>query len=230
MTISIIIPVYNEEKSISNLLDCLLQIKNPEFTQEIIVVDGGSQDKTLEILKSYPEIKILESEKSRAKQMNFGAKNAISNVLYFLHCDTFPPINFDSEIVNQVKKANISGCFRMKFDSNHIVLRISQWFTQFNHKSCRGGDQSLFVEKKLFHELGGFNENLIIYEDNDFIHRLYKNSKFIVIPKTVTTSARKYIKNGVWTLQFHFLIIHLKFWLGSSQGKLIEYYQKNITS
>jgi rSAM/selenodomain-associated transferase 2 len=228
MKLSIIIPVLNEETAISELLNHLNNIKNPEFTSEIIVIDGGSIDKTQEILKSYPEIKVLFSEKGRAKQMNFGAKNAHSEILYFLHCDTFPPLNFDSEIVNQVQNSKLSGCFKMKFDNNHIVLKVSQWFTRFNFQAFRGGDQSLFVKRNLFEKLNGFNEKLIIYEDNELIARLYKNSKFTVIQKTVTTSARKYLKNGIWKLQFHFLMIHIKFWLGSSQEKLVKYYVKNI--
>lgn len=230
MKISIIIPVLNEENTISKLLDYLLQIKNPKFTQEIIIVDGGSQDKTLEVFKNYPELKILHSNKGRSIQMNIGAKKANSEILYFLHCDTFPPKNFDSEIINQIKNGKFSGCFKMKFDNNHIVLKVSQWFTQFNLKSCRGGDQSLFVERKLFEKLNGFNESLTIYEDNELIHRLYKNSKFTVIQKPVLTSARKYLKNGVWRLQFHFMMIHIKFLLGANQENLIAYYQKNIKS
>ncbi len=228
MTISIIIPVLNEENSISKLLDYLIKIKNPNFTKEILIVDGGSQDKTIEILINYPSIKIIHSKKGRSIQMNTGAKNATSDILYFLHCDTFPPRNFDAEIVNQVQNGNLSGCFKMKFDSNHIVLKVSQWFTQFNFLSCRGGDQSLFVEKKLFEKLNGFDENLSIYEDNELIHRLYKNSKFKVIQKSVTTSARKYLKNGVFKLQFHFFMIHVKYKLGLTQKELLKYYKKNI--
>lgn len=228
MQISIIIPVLNEEKSLPKLLDYLLEIKNPTIIKELIIVDGGSSDSTLEILKSYPSIIVLQSEKGRAKQMNFGAKKATSEVLYFLHCDTFPPKNFDVAIVEQVQNGNLSGCFKMKFDNNHIVLKVSQWFTQFNHISCRGGDQSLFVARTVFEKLNGFNENLIIYEDNEFIARLYKNSKFKVIQKTVTTSARKYLQNGVWTLQYHFIMIHLKKRIGTGQNALVKYYTKNI--
>lgn len=228
MTISIIIPVFNEENSIAKLLTYLLEISHPSIVKEIIVVDGGSQDKTVEIVKQYPEITLVQSSKGRAKQMDFGAKRASSEILYFLHCDSFPPKKFDYEIVNQVQKGYHSGCFKMKFDSNHIVLKISQWFTQFNHKSCRGGDQSLFVERNLFEKLNGFNENLTIYEDNEFISRLYKNSKFTVIQKTLLSSARKYRTNGVWTLQFHFFMIHIKYFFGVQQNQLVNYYRNNI--
>lgn len=228
MQISIVIPVLNEEKSLPKLLDYLLEIKNPTIIKELIIVDGGSSDSTLDILKSYSSIIVLQSEKGRAKQMNFGAKKATSEVLYFLHCDTFPPKNFDVAIVEQVQKGNLSGCFKMKFDNNHIILKVSEWFTQFNYQSCRGGDQSLFVARTVFEKLHGFDESLSIYEDNEFIARLYKNSKFTVIQKSVTTSARKYITNGVWKLQFHFLMIHIKYSQGASQKELQNYYQKNI--
>jgi rSAM/selenodomain-associated transferase 2 len=228
MKISIIIPVLDEEKTIAKILDYLLEILDPAFTNEIIIVDGGSQDTTLEILKNYPSIKVIHSHKGRAIQMNLGEKNASSDILYFLHCDTLPPKNFDAEIVNKVKNGYLSGCFKMKFDHHHIVLKASQWFTRFNVRCCRGGDQSLFVERKLFEKLNGFNEQLIIYEDNELISRLYKNSKFTVIQKTVITSARKYLKNGVWKLQFHFGMIHCKFWFGLNQEELIAYYQKHI--
>ena len=228
MNISVIIPVLNEENSIAKLLAYLLEIQNPKFTKEIIVVDGGSTDATLEVLKTYPTIKVIHSQRGRAVQMNTGAKYSTSDILYFLHCDTFPPKDFDAEISAKVENSYHSGCFKMKFDSNHIVLKVSQWFTQFNHKSCRGGDQSLFVERKLFEKLNGFNENLIVYEDNEFVSRLYQNSKFTVIQKSVTTSARKYVKNGVWKLQFHFMMIHIKYSLGATQNVLLNYYHKNI--
>lgn len=226
--IAIIIPVLNEVNSINKLLLHLEESISKNIKYEILVIDGGSTDGTFEILKENKNIKIYQSEKGRAIQMNFGAQRALSEILYFLHCDSFPPKNFDTEILNQIEKGNFSGCFKMKFDSNHIVLKISQWFTKFNHRSCRGGDQSLFVESKLFHRLNGFNEKLVIYEDNEFIDRLYKNSNFVVIQKAIITSARKYIKNGVWTLQFHFVRIHLKNWFGASQNEILNYYQKNI--
>jgi hypothetical protein len=67
--------------------------------------------------------------------------------------------HFDRIIADTVQNGN-AGCFRMKFDYGHPVLMISQWFTRFNHISCRGGDQSLFITKELFKENKGFDENL----------------------------------------------------------------------
>ena len=82
--ISIIIPTYNEAGQIAETISktYAATIQHPV---EIIVVDGGSTDRTLAVLENYQNIKLLKSEKGRAKQMNFGAKNATSEILYFLH-------------------------------------------------------------------------------------------------------------------------------------------------
>ena len=102
------------------------------------------------------------------------------------------------------------------------------WFTKFNHKAFRGGDQSLFVESDLFWEMGGFDENFIVYEDNDFIGRLYGKKEFVVIQKWLTTSARRYELNGVWQLQYHFAKLHIKKLLGASPESILHYYKQKI--
>tara|TARA_R110000868_G_scaffold81946_1_gene231682 strand:+ start:3414 stop:4106 length:693 start_codon:yes stop_codon:yes gene_type:complete len=226
--ISIIIPVFNEVNSISKLVSHLENIAFQKAAIEIIVVDGGSTDGTLDKIRTNSNAKLIQAEKGRAIQMNAGAKAAKGNILYFLHCDSFPPQNFDRIINDVFQKGNLAGCFRMKFDYGHPGLMVSQWFTRFNHISCRGGDQSLFVTKKLFEEINGFDEQFIIYEDNEIISRLYAKKQFVVIPDYVITSARKYKQNGVWRLQYHFSIIHLKRRLGHSTESMLQYYKKNI--
>lgn len=93
---------------------------------------------------------------------------------------------------------------------------------------CRGGDQSLFVAKTLFNQLGGFNESYIIYEDVEFISRLYKKSKFKVLPQEVITSVRRYLKMGWLRLQYHFGVIHLKHFMGQGPEALYGYYKKYV--
>jgi hypothetical protein len=111
-----------------------------------------------------------------------------------------------------------------------LLLKASGWFSRINLKICRGGDQSLFVTKELWDISKGFNEAFIIYEDNEFIGRLYKLGNFKVLPQTVITSARKYNKNGTIKLQYHFGVIHLIKLLGASPERLYRYYQKNIVT
>jgi rSAM/selenodomain-associated transferase 2 len=226
--ISIIIPVFNEITSISTLLSHLESQAFQREAIEIIAVDGGSADGSTEKIRINSNVKLIQSAKGRAIQMNAGAKAATGNILYFLHCDSLPPKHFDRIVTDAVQNGNQAGCFRMKFDDSHIVLKISQWFTRFNHISCRGGDQSLFITKELFEEINGFDEKFIIYEDNEIISRLYAKKQFIVLPKYVITSARRYQQNGIWRLQFHFSIIHLKRRLGHSAESMLSYYKKYI--
>ena len=230
--ISVIIPVLNEAKNIGVLLDYLAQNSNDTLISEILVVDGGSTDGSQKIVseRSKKQTKIigLNSPKGRAKQMNFGLSHSKGSVLYFLHADSMPPKHFDQYIIEAIDKGSKSGCFKMKFDGTHWWLQLAGWFTQFNWKSCRGGDQSLFVEKTTFEAIGGFNEDFVIYEDNDLIYRLYNQYDFKVLPYWLTTSSRRYEANGIWTLQFHFWMIHLKKILGASPKTLEAYYVKHI--
>jgi rSAM/selenodomain-associated transferase 2 len=254
--ISIIIPVLNEAHYIGKLLEHLLANTLAENIAEILVVDGGSQDETQQIVQSFSNfadfenkeafnytnkkitkekstrsqtvITLLNSEKGRAKQMNIGAKSASGNILYFLHADSFPPRYFDQLIINEINKGNQAGCFRMQFDSNHWWLQLASWLTKFKWRACRGGDQSQFITKTLFNTIGGYNENFMIYEDNILIDALYARKQFVVINKNLKTSARMYNKYGVWKVQYFYWTIYIKKWFGASPETLNTYYRKHL--
>jgi len=233
--ISIVIPVLNEAETIEDLLQHISENVLATSVSEIVVVDGGSDDNSRDIVTRFADNSLINvvsvsSNKGRAKQMNAGAKISTGSILYFLHADSYPPNGFDSLIISEVEKGNSAGCFRMKFDSNHPVLRISQWFTRFNFKICRGGDQSLFITRKAFDELNGYNESYTIYEDCEFINRIYAKFDFAIISNRLTTSARKYEQRGTVKLQYHFTVIHLKKMFGASAETLSQYYQKHIAS
>ncbi|OEK07867.1 glycosyl transferase family 2 [Flavivirga aquatica] len=244
--ISIIIPMLNEADNISNLLDYLLNHSSKDNISEIICVDGGSTDGSQDIISCFisntikefkeknvnslfPYLKLINSQKGRAKQMNSGTKHATGSILYFLHADSFPPKNFDQCIINEVQNGNQAGCFRMQFDSNHWWLKLASWLTRFSWRACRGGDQSQFITKTLFNNIGGFDERYVIYEDNVLINALYARKEFVVINKKLYTSARLYRKHGVWKLQYFFWTIYVKKWFGASPEGLKNYYLKHIS-
>ncbi|PVW17376.1 TIGR04283 family arsenosugar biosynthesis glycosyltransferase [Marixanthomonas spongiae] len=232
--ISIVIPVLNEAATIVSLLDHLTTVSSEENIAEIIIADGGSIDGTQEKTKNYKPhgfsnpVRFFSSEKGRAKQMNTGAKHATGNILYFLHADSFPPKDFDKLIISEVESGNPAGCFRMQFDSNHWWLQLASWLTKFSWRACRGGDQSQFITRKLFDEIGGYDENYIIYEDNILINELYARNNFVVINKKLTSSARLYREKGVWYVQYHFWAIYVKKWLGADADELFDYYCKHL--
>ena len=232
--ISIIIPILNEEKNIISLLEHLEQNSSKNNDFELLIVDGGSTDGSIikieNYVKNHHHIALISSERGRAKQMNRGRLQANGAILYFLHADSYPPKNFDQYLIDEVKKGNLAGCFKMKFNHPHWWLKLASWFTQFNWIACRGGDQSQYITATLFDEIGGFNEDYIIYEDQILIKELYKRNQFIVIQKWICTSARLYERKGIWNLQYHFWAIYIKKWLGADATSLHRYYSRHIAS
>ena len=227
--ISIIIPTLNEAAFIGKLLNHLFTNSHDPSGIEVLVIDGGSSDATIQLAKEKGAM-VYTSDRGRAKQMNLGAQKAQGLLLYFLHADTYPPKHFDLHL----KKARLSrieaGCFRMRFATKNLFLRFFAFLTRFNLLICRGGDQSLFVDLDLFKKSGGFDENYQIYEDTEFIGRIVTLATFRVLPEYVVTSARKYQKMGYLYVQFHFAIIHLKNYLGASPGEMADYYRKHLLS
>ena len=232
--ISIIIPILNEANSIVLLLQYLIDNSSSTSISEIIVVDGGSKDESFKMVSEFlllnNKVVLISSERGRATQMNLGKQKATGTILYFLHADSFPPCNFDQLIINEVEKGNLAGCFKMKFDHQHWWLQLASWLTQFKWRACRGGDQSQYIAKILFDEIGGYDERFMIYEDNILINELYKRNQFKIIQKPIVTSARLYERKGIWTLQYHFWTIYIKRWIGASPEEIYKYYNKYITS
>lgn len=152
MKISIIIPVYNEESTIEKLKVSLLPLKG---RCEIIFVDGGSTDASAALIGAdYP---VLHSPKGRARQMNLGAKNSTGDVLFFLHCDSeVPP--FALEEIEEVMENHRAGCFGIAFHSRHFFLFTCRAISNHRVKDRKVmfGDQGIFIERKLFFEIGMF--------------------------------------------------------------------------
>lgn len=193
-SISIIIPVLNEADNICGLLDFLIEECQPHDA-EIIVVDGGSVDDTCDLVKAKNVLLIHCEKASRAIQMNKAAEFATKEILYFVHADTQPPSGFCNYIFEAMKTAEM-GCFRFKFQSSHLLLKVNSWFTRFDVMWCRGGDQTLFVTRKVFDDLEGYDTYFSIMEEYDFMRRAREKYTFKILPYDVKVSARKYNTNS----------------------------------
>ncbi|WP_234567531.1 TIGR04283 family arsenosugar biosynthesis glycosyltransferase [Rhodohalobacter sp. 614A] len=224
---SIIIPTFNEEERLDDLLS-YLEKNSGNFVLEIIIADGGSTDQTIEVAKKN-DVKIVRcNRRGRAAQMNEGAGAATGSLLYFLHADTTPPPEFTVYINKAIKRGYTSGCFRLSFDDSHPALRLYGWFTRFSITLFRFGDQSLFVKKELFQKVGGFDETLIVMEDQKIVRELKKRGKFRVLNESVETSARRYKRNGEIRLQLVFTLIVFLYYIGADQSTLVRVYNTFI--
>ena len=226
--ISIVIPTYNEAEGIAALVRYLREAASLEEPCEIVVADGGSTDNTRQRAAGAGATVLLSPQKGRGAQMNAGAAATKGDILYFLHADSYPPAGFVQDITKATRNGYGSGCYRLSFDRSHWFLRANCWFTRFNINAVRFGDQSLFVRREVFEKAGRFREDLVVMEDQEIIGRIRKHTRFKVFPRSVTTSARKYLENGVYRLQGVFFVIYFMYQLGFSQEQLVRTYRRLI--
>lgn len=228
MKLSVIIPTYNEANFV---VQTIKEVKKRagKFVSEIIIVDGGSSDATVQKANSTGAKVISSPKKGRAAQMNFGAAKAVGEILYFLHADSIPPINFDRKIAKKVSNGAKAGCFQLDFDEDHYLLNFYAWCTRFDIDAFRFGDQSLFIERDTFIQLGGYQEDHLVMEDNEIVRRIKNDYEFIILDDSVETSARSYMEVGVVKLQLLFVIIFLLYFFGVNQETLADIKQRVIT-
>lgn len=228
MTLSVIIPTYNEAEQIAHTIETVRLYDTAGLVHEIIVADGGSTDNTVQAARQSGANAIVSPTKGRAAQMNAGAAAATGDVLYFLHADTVPPQDFSTDILQAVKAGSAAGCYLLSFDHPHWFLKANCWFTRFDVDAFRYGDQSLFVQRKLFQNIGGFCEAHIVFEDYHIIKRLKRQGRFDIIKRPVITSARKYLDNGIYKMQGIFYLMYFLYRFGLSQRHLVATYKKLI--
>lgn len=223
--ISIIIPTYNEAGNILKLIQYLLNALNKNEKPEIIVSDGGSADATISIAQKAGAKAVVSPKKGRAAQMNFGASLALGDILYFIHADTFPPLSFIGDINKAIVEGYALGRYRTKFDSNKPLLKVNAFFTRYDLFMCYGGDQTLFITSKLFNQLQGFKEDMMIMEDYDLVNRARQFGKYKIFSNTALVSARKYDTNNWFKVQWANKTIFSMYQKGASQQEMVNKYK-----
>jgi len=192
--LSVIVPTLNEQEPIASTLDSIGATENVE----LIVVDGGSRDRTVEFARRHGAI-ILQSAPGRARQMNAGAAIATGDVLLFLHADTRLPPGY-LEIVKTILDAPsvVSGAFRLNIAAPSWSFRLIERLANVRSRRLRlpYGDQAIFVTKRAFHQVGGFPD-IPILEDYVFMRRLRKLGRVAISTVPVVTSARRWVGRGI---------------------------------
>ncbi len=194
--ISIVIPVLNEEAALPLCLSCVMS-QAGEF--EVIVVDGGSSDRSREIAADYSKVTLLTSARGRAMQMNAGAGLASGEWLLFLHADTLLPDQAVQQIECQSDNKNVqAGCFCQQFSGDHRLLRAISWLHNWRcrHTRIMYGDQCIFIRRSLFEQLGGFPATDIL-EDVMLSEAIVKISNPLILGSAVITDSRKFEQRGI---------------------------------
>jgi rSAM/selenodomain-associated transferase 2 len=191
---------------------------------EIIVVDGGSKDSTLEKVKRFDSVKVFQSDKGRAHQMNFGAQHANGDLLVFLHADTFLPKTFYKDILNLMQNTKVvGGSFRLRMDDRHFIFKFYNWCSQFSLEFFTYGDHAMFMKAESFRRIVGFKTTPFM-EDVEIQKRIRNEGKFKKLSSSVTTSNRRFQKNGVIYQLLVDAILVLLFKLGVSAKRLKRFY------
>lgn len=220
--VSIIIPVLNEEKGIVGLQKNLKKLLG-EY--EVIFSDGGSTDRTLELISQ--EFRVVRGEKGRGCQMNRAAKEAAGDILFFIHSDVRLKRDVLLNIPDQVRQGEAAGCLKIVFDSPHILMRICGFMSNLRVKFRKivFADQGIIIQKELFWKMGGMPE-LPLMEDYEFSLRM-KRSKipFIRLKSPILVSSRRFQKYGMLWTMWQMQKFQLKYILGVNVEKIAQKYE-----
>ena len=209
--ISVIVPTLDEERALPATLQRLFAQRG-EF--EVIVVDGGSRDRTRALAGRFPRVRLLQGTAGRAVQMNLGAAHAGGDWLLFLHADTLLPADA-LEAIRSLPEEIEAGGFRHRFSGSHRGLRLISRLHNFRCRCTRVfyGDQAMFVRRSLFERLGGFPEEPVL-EDLLFGERLAAATRPVILPGAVVTDSRKFEQQGIWRSLWRVVLIQLSHELG----------------
>ena len=221
--ISIIIPTLNEAE---NLRSTLLSAEKGS-NAEIIVVDGGSTDETVELAKSFG-VRVLTTATGRAGQVNVGALAASGDVLLFLHGDTRLPPGFHQHVQGiMARPGTVVGAFSLVIDGTEFGLRIIEKLANFRSRFFQMpyGDQAIFLRADLFHTVGGFPD-MVIMEDFVLMKRIKKEGRVAIAPVPVKTSARRWRKLGILRTTLINQAVLLGYFFGCSPERLARWYRR----
>ena len=221
MRISIIIPVLNEGGTIASTLESLV----PLAVEEVIVVDGGSADRTRDIVAGTQAI-LSFSECNRSRQMNHGAELSKGDVLLFLHADTRLPTSAVTDISSALQDPQcVGGRFDVKLDSSSWIFQIIGRLINLRSRWTKvaTGDQAIFVRREVFEVVEGFPD-LPVMEDIAFSRALKQQGKVACLRTEVVTSSRRWEKEGIWITILKMWSLRLLFLAGVSPFYLKRFY------
>ncbi|MDY0375772.1 MAG: TIGR04283 family arsenosugar biosynthesis glycosyltransferase [Desulfobacterium sp.] len=228
MSITVIIPVLHEENINRFLWDLGRRIGNHKM--EIVVVDGDQEGSTIGRISDgdlpCPNILKITAPRGRSLQQNAGAKIARGNILLFLHADTTLPHGFPGLITDTIEQGFSGGAFDLHIDNPHPLIKLISKIASFRSRITKipYGDQGIFLKKELFHRIDGFDE-IPLMEDIALMQKVKKTEEpFKILPQRASTSARRWVEQGIVRTMIRNPILAMLYYLGVSPKTLVRFY------
>jgi rSAM/selenodomain-associated transferase 2 len=221
-TLSIIMPVLNEAERIVTALEALAPLRRREV--EVIVVDGGSSDATVQYAETLAD-RVISSPRGRAVQMNAGAAVARGEVLLFLHADTTLPQDADRLVLDALRKSRRAwGRFDVRIEGRAFLTIVAAMMNiRSRLTGIATGDQAMFVRRDVFAAVGGFPE-IALMEDIAISRQLKEGGRPLCLSQRVTTSGRRWEQRGVMRTILLMWRLRLAYFFGAEPAALARQY------
>jgi len=220
--ISVIIPALNEAAVIGATLEALLRLPG---NLEILLVDGSSDDATIEIARSYPRVRVIETERGRGIQLREGARVSTGDILWFLHADTIVPPEAGDQIHKTLEDPKIAGGnFVLQFNGGSRGARmLTAIYPHLRKLGLCYGDSGIFTRRTNYELAGGFRPHPI-FEDLDLVGRLRKTGRFVQAPGRLVTSSRRFEHHNFELMFARWTALQALYWAGVSPRILSRLY------
>ena len=219
--VSIIVPALNEAPGIGVAID---RAQNAG-AWEVIVVDGGSDDATVEIARSRG-CRVLEGPRGRAAQQNLGARHARGDVLLFLHADNWLEPGALEQVEGAMSRPGVvAGAFRQRIEATGRLFRLLEHGNAFRVRvgQLPYGDQGIFLRRETFEAVGGFPQ-VRLMEDVLLSRKLRRRGRIVLLPGPLFVSARRWQQYGVIRQTARNWLLLSGAALGVSPDRLADFY------
>jgi rSAM/selenodomain-associated transferase 2 len=225
-TLSVIIPTLGEAATLPTLLAAL----HDQGFDDIIVADASAGTATYQVAIAAGARCLPGLKRGRGAQLHAGAAAASGDVLFFLHADSvLPPLARKAIEACMTNTDVVAGSFRLAFDCRHPLLALYASLSRLNWSIATYGDQGLFVRRKDYEKIGGFAD-MALLEDLEIQTRLRRTGRFVKLPLRIVTSARRFVRRGIFVQQVLNVVIVSAYIMGVSPDRLARWYRGGPTS
>ena len=223
--LSIVIPARNDAAALARTLDHLARLPGIE-TAEVIVAVSGEPEGMQRAVAGRAHL-LWPAGSTRAALMNAGAASARGDILFFLHADSFPPVDAFALIRRALADRRVvGGAFEHLFAEPGWALRAVTGINRIRYRLTRNyyGDQGLFVRAAVFRAMGGYR-SLGVLEDLEFAQRLKRRGRSVLVRRPLRTSGRRFLARGPWRTLCFIVWLLLLHTLGLDAQRYAERYR-----